>query len=194
MTLENNLQGQQPHSYIEWRTIAAGTVLAIAISLVLTQFGTAVGIADLDGMLSATPTPLRLLLGGVYVLVIQLLASSCGGYVAGRMRAPILGSPMSEREIRDGVHGLLVWATGTVLVGIALFIGAVCAKALGSDANEVELTKEVIQQRHTISVILAFSAGATSLVSAVVAWFAATRGGDHRDNMTDHSHHISFRK
>lgn len=192
MTIENNLKSQQ--SYIEWGTIAAGSVLAVAISLVLTQFGTAVGIADLDGMRSNIPTPSKLLLGGVYVLIIQLLASSCGGYVAGRMRAPIIGSPISEREIRDGIHGLMVWATGTVLVGIALFIAAMCANHLGSNSNEVELTKEIIQQRHTISVILAFSAGATSLVSAVVAFFAATKGGEHRDNMTDHSRHISFRR
>jgi hypothetical protein len=46
-----------------------------------------------------------------------------GGYFAGRFRTPIeLRS--AEREIRDGAHGLLVWAL-RLAVGLALaFISA----------------------------------------------------------------------
>lgn len=180
-------------SYIEWGTIVAGTVLAIAISQVLLQFGIAVGIADMNDMRTNVPTRLELISAGIYVLIIQLFASTLGGYLAGRMRAPIAGSPVHEREIRDGIHGLLVWALGTVLVGMALVVGPALAEHREA-TDQANVAKDILQQRHTVSVILAFAAGATSLVSAVCAWAAATKGGDHRDNMVDHSRHVSFRK
>ncbi|MEZ0261300.1 MAG: hypothetical protein ACAH80_09835 [Alphaproteobacteria bacterium] len=189
--MATDVKGQQ--SYVEWSTIIGGAMLATALTLVLVQFGAAAGIADLDALRRDVPTPGKLVAAGVYVLLVQVLASVCGGYVAGRMRAPISGSPVHEREIRDGMHGLLVWATGTVMVAVAVFASAAFLAHATGDAN-AETAKEVLKQRHTVSVILAFSAAATALVAAVGSWVAATIGGDHRDNTVDHSHRVSFRK
>lgn len=176
------------HSYVEWTSIAAGTMLAVALSLVMLQFGAAAGIADLDNMRTNIPSREHMIYGTVYVLLIQIFAFTIGGYVAGRMRAPISGSPVHEREVRDGIHGVLVWATGTVALAIAAYIAH-----MNLSKEDVELAKDVIQARHKVSVVLAFAAGATSLVSGVAAFVAATKGGDHRDNTVDHSHQISFR-
>ncbi len=176
------------HSYVEWTSIAAGTVIAVALSLVMLQFGAAVGIADFDNMRTNLPSREHMIYGTIYALLIQLFAFTIGGYVAGRMRAPITGSPIHEREVRDGIHGVLVWATGTVVVAIAAAIGN-----MHVTESDMELAKDVIRQRHTIAVILAFAAGATSLVCGAAAFVAASKGGDHRDNMVDHSHQISFR-
>lgn len=176
------------HSYVEWTSIAAGTMLAVALSLVMLQFGAAVGIADFDNMRTNLPSREHMIYGTVYALLVQLFAFTIGGYVAGRMRAPVAGSPIHEREVRDGIHGVLVWATGTVVVAIVAYIAH-----MNVTQAEMELAKDVIQKRHTISVILAFAAASTSLVSGVAAFVAATKGGDHRDNTVDHSHQISFR-
>lgn len=176
------------HSYVEWTSIAAGTMLAVALSLVMLQFGAAVGIADFDNMRTNIPSREHMIYGTVYALLVQLFAFTIGGYVAGRMRAPVAGSPIHEREVRDGIHGVLVWATGTVVVAIVAYIAH-----MNVTQAEMELAKDVIQKRHTISVILAFAAASTSLVSGVAAFVAATKGGDHRDNTVDHSHQISFR-
>ncbi|HYD17424.1 MAG TPA: hypothetical protein VEF76_02965 [Patescibacteria group bacterium] len=188
---------QRPTSYIEWGSILAGTVLALALSLVLLQFGAAVGVADLDDMRTNVPSREAMIGGGIYVLVSTLIAFTLGGYVAGRMRAPVAGSPIHEREVRDGIHGLMVWATGTVLMAVGAFLAAWLTR-YGMTQAEAEVAKdvakEVVQQRHKIAVILAFAAGATSLVTAVSAFAAATKGGDHRDNMVDHSRQISFRR
>ncbi len=189
--MDNN--NQTPSSYIEWGSIAAGAMLALAISLVMLQFGAAVGISDFDYMRTNIPTREQMIGGGVYVLIIQLLAFTLGGYVAGRMRAPVTNNPTHEREVRDGIHGLMVWATGTVLVGVAVFTATYLSRYGVSQADQ-DLAKDILQQRHTISVILAFSAGATSLVAAVSAFAAAMKGGEHRDNMVDHSRQISFRR
>ncbi|MDF3022686.1 MAG: hypothetical protein K0R10_47 [Alphaproteobacteria bacterium] len=176
------------HSYVEWTSIAAGTMLAVALSLVMLQFGAAVGIADFDNMRTNIPSREHMIYGTIYALLVQLFAFTIGGYVAGRMRAPVAGSPIHEREVRDGIHGVLVWATGTVVVAIVAYIAH-----MNVTQAEMELAKDVIQKRHTISVILAFAAASTSLVSGVAAFVAATKGGDHRDNTVDHSHQISFR-
>ncbi|MDI1226359.1 MAG: hypothetical protein PSY14_01565 [bacterium] len=176
------------HSYVEWTSIAAGTMLAVALSLVMLQFGAAVGIADIDSMRTNVPSREHMIYGTVYVLLIQLFSFTIGGYVAGRMRAPITGSPIHEREVRDGIHGVLVWATGTVVVAIAAYLAH-----MNVSQADMELAKDVIQARHKAAVVLAFAAGATSLVSGVAAFVAASKGGDHRDNTVDHSHQISFR-
>ncbi len=176
------------HSYVEWTSIAAGTMLAVALSLVMLQFGAAVGIADIDSMRTNVPSREHMIYGTVYVLLIQLFSFTIGGYVAGRMRAPITGSPIHEREVRDGIHGVLVWATGTVVVAIAAYLAH-----MNVSQADMELAKDVIQARHKAAVVLAFAAGATSLVSGIAAFVAASKGGDHRDNTVDHSHQISFR-
>ena len=41
-----------------------------------------------------------------------------GGYLAGRMRQPTFDSTKDERKVRDATHGLLVWATGALLITI----------------------------------------------------------------------------
>ena len=184
-------------SYVEWGAIIAGAVLASAISLVLLQFGSVIGIANADTLRGDVDiTAIRLLTAGIFVLVIQILASICGGYITGRLRAPVIGASEHEREVRDGMHGLLVWATGTVAVVVAVSLASAIA-GLAVDQSQsmsIQRTQDVLDREHTVAVILAFSAAATSLVSAVAAWIAATKGGDHRDNAVDYSRHITFRK
>ena len=43
------------------------------------------------------------------------------------------------------------------------------------------------------SIEAAFGAASTALASAVVSWFAATKGGDHRDNEVDLRGYFSFK-
>jgi hypothetical protein len=186
-------------SYIEWSTIFAGAVLACAISTVMLQFGAAVGLANVTPWLTADENinPGSVLGLGIWVLWIQLMSSLAGGYLAGRMRAPIPGATEHESDMRDGTHGLLVWATSTLVVVAVTSLGAALA-ALAVDpaadpTAEVQRVTELTDRQHTAQVIFAFAAGATSLVSAVVSWWAATMGGNHRDTQADHTRYFSFR-
>jgi hypothetical protein len=194
MTTETVLKSNDI-SYVQWSAIIAGTVLALAISLVLLQFGSAVGVANIESLRTdAEITAPRLLTAGIFVLVIQILASICGGYIAGRMRTSMMGASEHEREVRDGMHGLLVWATGTVAVVIAVSIASALAGLVANQAVETPRPQDVLDREHTVAIILGFSAAATSLVSAVASWVAATKGGDHRDRAVDYSRFVSFRK
>lgn len=183
-------------SYIEWGAVIAGAVVACAISVVLVQFGAAVGLTQVtyEASADANITPGGVLATGIWLLWVQLLASLAGGYLAGRMRMPLGGASEHERDMRDGVHGLLVWAASTLAVVVAVGIGAAfTALADPNAAEEAAATADVVAMRENVATIFAFCAAATSLVSGVVAWWAATMGGDHRDTAADHTRYFTFR-
>lgn len=181
-------------SYIEWSVIFAGAVVACALTAILVQFGTAVGLTQISPQVSAdiNITPGLVLSAGVWLLWVQLLSSLTGGYLAGRMRMPIANASEHERDMRDGVHGLLVWATSTLAVVAAVTIVSSLA-ALADNAIDETVRADAAALDKSVTIIFAFCAGATSMVSAVVSWWAATMGGDHRDNATDHTRYFSFR-
>jgi hypothetical protein len=107
--------GDDDISYIQWTPAVAGALAAAAIAFVLHSFAAAIGIA----VSSAAPTwrdaSMALqILSGVYLVLVAIAAFGVGGYIAGRMRTPIVASS-DEVEFRDGTHGLLVWAIALVL-------------------------------------------------------------------------------
>jgi len=182
-------------SYIEWGVIFAGAFVACAISTVLIQFGAAVGLTQITNELStdANITPGGVLGVGIWLLWVQILSSLAGGYLAGRMRMPIAGASEHERDMRDGVHGLLVWATATLAVVLAASAAASVAALVDNPATDVVVNADVRAMNEKVTVIFAFCAAATSLVSGVVSWWAATVGGDHRDTAADHTRYFTFR-
>jgi hypothetical protein len=108
-------------SYLDWPAVFAGAVVASAISLVLVTFGSAIGLSltspfDNTGM-SAVALAIAL---GLWLVWVQVSSFMAGGYVTGRMRRRAYDATEHESDVRDGMHGLVMWGTG-VLVG-ALFL------------------------------------------------------------------------
>jgi hypothetical protein len=52
---------------------------------------------------------------GLYLVVIAMISSSIGGYLAGRLRTKWVGVHSHEVYFRDTAHGFLAWAFATVL-------------------------------------------------------------------------------
>lgn len=186
-------------SYVDVPAILGGTMVALAISLILAHFGATLGLAaSYEVERTGTTAIVAIMVSGLYMLWVQVMASMAGGYLAGRMRRPVAGASAHERDIRDGAHGLIVWATGTVAVTIAVALVAAFA-ALVPEIDitpvvpETERTQDMIDTERNTAIILAFITASVSLVSGVVSWWAATKGGDHRDNAVDHSHYVKFR-
>jgi hypothetical protein len=184
-------------SYIEWGTIFAGAFVACAITAVLVQFGAAVGLTQTSPYLSADAniTPGFVLGTGIWMLWVQVIASLTGGYLAGRMRTPIADANATahESDMRDGVHGLLVWATATLMVVLAVGVVTSVAALVDNPVEDAKRIADIPAAQKNATVIFAFFAAATSLVSAVISWAAATVGGNHRDTRVDHSRYFSFR-
>jgi hypothetical protein len=125
-----------PNSYVEWAPIIAGAFVAAAISFVLLTFGSAIGLTAASPWPdSSLPTWLIVLLAALWVLVVQAGSYALGGYLSGRLRAP-LTSDLSEHErrFRDGSHGFVVWAVGAVVSAAVLAGAAGSTTKLGGNA------------------------------------------------------------
>jgi hypothetical protein len=108
---------------LQWTPIVAGALTATAVSSILVTFAVAVGL----GVSSAAPTwrdasVALWLLSGIYLILQALISFGCGGYIAGRTRAP--GVDVEDVERRDGLHGVAAWALAVVLsVLLTAFVG-----------------------------------------------------------------------
>jgi hypothetical protein len=104
---------------LQWTPIVAGAFAASALSLILISFGAALGL----GVASASPSWrdasfALYALSGLYLIFQALISFGCGGYLAGRVRAPY-AAPGEDLDTRDGLHGVASWALA-VLIGVAL--------------------------------------------------------------------------
>jgi hypothetical protein len=114
-------------SYVDWPAVIAGIVLASAISIVLLSFGSAVGLnfLDFNAREGASPIFIGIAAGTwlIWVLVSSLMA---GGYLTGRLRRRNFDATEEESDLRDGAHGLLVWA-GSAVLGAVLAVAGIGA-------------------------------------------------------------------
>jgi hypothetical protein len=112
--------------YVEWGPVVAGAIAAAALALVLHAFAVAIGLS-----VSSTAPTWRdasfalVLLSGLYLVLAALGSYGLGGYLAGLMRARL--TSREGADLRDGLHGLLVWAFATLLTAV---IGLATAQSL----------------------------------------------------------------
>ena len=103
-------------SAVSWPAIAAGAIAAAAMTLVLLAFGAGMGFSAVspwgNSGISASTFQISTAL---YLMVVALLASALGGYVAGRLRTRWVGVHTHEVFFRDTAHGFLAWALATVI-------------------------------------------------------------------------------
>jgi hypothetical protein len=177
--------------YVDWPAITGGAVLAAAISIVLVQFGGAIGLsADGLGTERGIGAGLLALATGIWIVWTACVSAMAGGYVAGRARPRIGDATEDEIEFRDGMHGLLVWGLATLIaaagLGFAALASGIAATAAASapdvaagTAPEAEAALADFARRS--GVVFGFATAAGAAVSAAVAWYAATIGGEHRD-------------
>lgn len=264
--------------HVDWGAIFAGSSVATAISMMFVAFGSGLGLSLSAFSGRSTMPGLGIVMAlGLWLLWLQVTASLAGGYVTGRLRRRTGDSPRHEAGMRDGMHGLVVWALG-VFVGslVAAWIatlGTMGAAALGSGAaanpqasamsdyyvdlllrpgqgatpaalspvtaesraeigrllsfnrvtsaqsdNRAYLVRRIAavtglseqdaaqrldttlaamkaqaDQARRLGIILGFITTASLLVSAVAAWWAAMRGGSHREENIDHSRYAVWR-
>ena len=119
--------GQEHHSYIDWAAVIAGIVLASAISLLLLAFGSAIGLSFADFNAKPDVSPVWVAIAAAsWLLWVEISSFMAGGYLTGRMRRRFNDATEHESDIRDGAHGLLVWA-GALVIGAVIAVGGVGA-------------------------------------------------------------------
>ena len=129
--------------YLDWGAIIAGAVLAAAVSFVLYSFGTALGFSISSPRPGSGASATTFVIAvGVWLLLTQVASFGAGGYLAGRLRRRIDDAEPGEVDLRDGSHGLLVWAivvlVSTVLLTSGLFSAAqTTVDAVGGSVSAV---------------------------------------------------------
>ncbi|SFV36145.1 hypothetical protein SAMN05216456_2350 [Devosia crocina] len=116
-------------SYVDWSAIIAGVIFASAISLLFIAFGSAVGLNFVDfNSREGAPGILIGVAAASWFLWVQVSSLMAGGYLTGRLRRRHFDATEDESDMRDGAHGLIVWAGATVL-GAVIALGGIGAAA-----------------------------------------------------------------
>ena len=133
-------------SNVDWAAILAGGVLATAIGLILMTFGAGLGLSVSSPYEGEGASPaLYAIAAGIWVLWVQLVSFSIGGYVAARLRQRQPELTEHEVDVRDGLHGVLVWGVGVIAAGLISFASLCGAAAAASDSASSNVTASIAQ-------------------------------------------------
>jgi hypothetical protein len=120
------------------RAVIAGAFVAAALWLILLALGTGLGLSSVSpwsnvGASASTINSAAI----VWLIIIEIVASAMGGYLAGRLRTRWATIHTDEVYFRDTAHGFLVWAVGLVIT--ASFLASAATSMVGS-AGQVRAT------------------------------------------------------
>jgi hypothetical protein len=189
-------------SSISWSAVIAGALTAWAVTLVVLTAGAAFGFSvlspyDNSSTLSATGFQVAT---GVFTLITAVVASTFGGYVAGRLRTRWVDVHTDEVYFRDTAHGFLAWALATLLgaLMIALSATSVASGSASNPANgpsmtmtrsatapatarSTSMTASEQEAARKAAIQISLWLTASLLAGAFTGSAAATWGGDLRD-------------
>jgi hypothetical protein len=113
--------GEPSVAGVSWPAVAAGAIVSCALTLVLLAFGIGLGLSVVSPWSGAGVSATTFKIGtGLYLIVIAMLSSSIGGYIAGRLRTRWVGVHSDEVYFRDTAHGFVAWAFASVLGAVLL--------------------------------------------------------------------------
>jgi hypothetical protein len=123
---------QEAHSSgVSWAAVIAGAFVTAALWLMLFALGTGAGFSSVSpwSNLGASASNIKMA-AIVWLIIIQIIASGMGGYLAGRLRTKWATIHTDEVYFRDTAHGFLVWAVGLVIT--TSFLASAAASMVGS--------------------------------------------------------------
>jgi hypothetical protein len=130
---------------VSWAAVVAGAVASLALTLLLLSFGAGMGFAVVSPWGNSGVSATTFQIGtGLFFVVMAMISSALGGYLAGRLRSRWIGVRSSEVLFRDSAHGFLAWALASVLGAVLLaspassLIGGALSGATQAAANSAQ--------------------------------------------------------
>jgi hypothetical protein len=117
-------------SGVSWGAVIAGAFGTTALSLMLLALGTGVGLSAVSPWANSGASAAAVGWAAIiWIVVMQVIASSVGGYLAGRLRTRWRNVHTHEVFFRDTAHGFLAWAVALVIT--AAFLTSAATSIVG---------------------------------------------------------------
>ena len=127
--IETSLSG------VSWASVAAGAAVAAATSLLLLALGAGLGLSSISPWSDSGVSASTFKTGaGIYLVIVAVMSSAIGGYLAARLRSRWTGVHVNKSFFRDTAHGLTAWAFATI-VSAAVLGGAATHLAAGAASS-----------------------------------------------------------
>src|ERR1700760_4773879 len=119
---------------VSWAAILAGAAASLALTLVLLSFGVGMGFAVVSPWGGSGISATTFKIGtGLFFVVMAMISSAVGGYLAGRLRSKWVGLHTTEVQFRDTTHGFLAWAVASIFG--AILLASPASSLIGSTIN-----------------------------------------------------------
>ena len=136
--VETSVKNEAYSSGVSWAAVTAGAFVSAALSLILLALGAGLGLSSVSPWSNVAASASSISTAAiVWLIVMQIISSSMGGYLAGRLRTKWASIHTDEVYFRDTAHGFLAWAVALVVMAAFLtsaatyMVGAAAASAAG---------------------------------------------------------------
>ena len=130
-------------SAVSWGAILAGGVASAAFTLFLVELVAGLGLVMVSPWSNSGASAATLsVAGGIALVLMAVMASALGGYIASRLRTRWVGLHTDEVYLRDMAHGLIAWAFATLMTAtvLASAAGVITGSVVGGAASNPSLT------------------------------------------------------
>jgi hypothetical protein len=135
-----NIANESSASAISWGAVIGGAFVAAALSLILVALGSGLGLSSVSPWENAGASAQTIgIASAIWLALMQLIAASVGGYLAGRLRTKWVDVHTDEVFFRDTAHGFLVWAVGLVMTASFLTSAATSLVSGGAKVGAAAL-------------------------------------------------------
>jgi hypothetical protein len=161
-------RNEAAQSAVSWAAIFAGAVAIAALSLALVALGTGVGFSVAPPWTSPGMPVARIgRTTVIWIVLMQIIASAVGGYLAGRLRTRWVNLHTHEVFFRDTAHGFLAWAVSLVLT--AGLLTSAASAMTGTMMPAPGVTAASIAAERDYAAIEAAQPGRTDAAAAIQA-------------------------
>ncbi len=131
MTNDSVAANDSNTSGVAWGAVMGGAFVTAALSLTLLALGTGIGLSAASPWANSGASASAIGWTAIaWLVLMEIIASSIGGYLAGRLRVKWVSIHTHEVYFRDTAHGFLVWAVGLVIM--AGFLASSAASMVAS--------------------------------------------------------------
>lgn len=131
---ETSVMNEAHASGVSWAAVFAGAFVAAALSLILLALGAGLGLSSVSPWSSVGASASTVGTAAImWLILMQVISSSMGGYLAGRLRTKWANIHTDEVYFRDTAHGFLAWSVALVVT--AAFLTSAATYMVGGAAS-----------------------------------------------------------